>query len=72
MQLVTLTFHPEDQTVTVQPTSGQESGTFPLSQLLEAAHTGDIVLPADQQPPEESASIEMCIRDRSLLSPKGT
>lgn len=69
LQLVTLIFHPEDQTVTVQPTSGQEAAVFPLSQLLEAAHTGDIVLPADQQPPEESASIVFC--DRVNLDGQG-
>ena len=68
-RLVDLTFHPEEQTVTVQPTSGQESGTFPLSQLLEAAHAGDIVLPADQQPPEESSSIVFC--DRVNLDGQG-
>lgn len=69
LQLVTLTFHSEEQTVTVQPTSGQEAAVFPLSQLLEAAYTGDIVLPADQQPPEESASIVFC--DRVNLDGQG-
>lgn len=68
-QLVTLTFHPEDQTVTVQPTSNQEAAVFPLSQLLEAAHTGDVVLPADQQPPEEGTSIVFC--DRVNLDGQG-
>lgn len=60
LQLVTLTFQPEEQTVAVQPTSGREAVIFPLSQLLDAAHTGEIILPADQQPPEEGTSIAFC------------
>ena len=61
-QLVDLTFHPEDQTVTVQPTSGRDLAVFPLSQLLDATHTGEIILPADQQPLEEGTSITFCDR----------
>ena len=68
-QLVTLTFHPESRTVTVQPTSGQETVVFSLSQLLDAAHTGDILLPADQQPLEEDASMVFC--DRVNLDGRG-
>ena len=65
----TLTFHPENQTVTVQPTSGQDGTVLPLSQLLEAAHTGTILLPADQQPPEEGTSMVFC--DRVNLDGQG-
>ena len=59
-QLVDLTFHPEDQTVTVQPTSGRDPAVFPLSQLLDATRTGEIILPADQQPLEEGTTITFC------------
>ena len=68
-RLVGLTFHPEDQTVTVQPTSGREAVIFPLSQLLDATHTGEIILPADQQPLDEGTYITF--RDQLNLDGQG-
>lgn len=50
-RLVSLTFHPEDTTVTISSKSREE--TVPLSLLLEEAHSGTIILAApDAQNPE--------------------
>ena len=56
-----LTFHPEDRTVTVQSAFGQTQ-VFPLSQLLETARTGEIILPSDQQPLEDGIRMVFCDR----------
>ncbi|MGI5963919.1 MAG: hypothetical protein ACOX7N_09475 [Lawsonibacter sp.] len=47
--LVDLDFHPEEQSVTLSPTSGT-SQTLPLTQLLEITRSGRVFLSAQQVP----------------------